>query len=221
MVRSLVFLYRWIRSIMPALKNYICFLLLTAGHYSSAQSPSAPSKNDSVFNTAALSSFSLLDAGSRRPASLKKSAASGQPTLFIFLSPECPLCQNYTKNLNQLYQQYAGKIRIYGIIPGKTYKPADVSAFAEKYKIPFPLWIDQSLHLSHYLQASATPEVILLDPQYQLVYKGAIDNWYKSLGKSRIRITENYLQDAIDHTLRQSSPVIKRTTPVGCLLNDF
>jgi thiol-disulfide isomerase/thioredoxin len=201
---------------MSAVKNYIGVFLLLAWHYSSAQS-----QNDSVFSSSALSAVPLFDVGHHHRSSLSAEGASGAIRLFVFLSPECPLCQNYTRILNQLDSRYAGKIKICGIIPGKTYQPAAISAFAEKYKILYPLWMDESLRLSHYLQATATPEVILLGPDNKLLYKGAIDNWYKALGKARIRTTENYLQDAIDRTLRQEPPAIKRTTPVGCLINDF
>jgi thiol-disulfide isomerase/thioredoxin len=203
---------------MSCIRKYCWVLLLLAGHWSRAQSPAAPSKNDSIFNASSLSSFRLFDAGRHRNLALPRAATM---KLFVFLSPECPICQGYTVKLNEFQQRYSGRIKIYGIIPGNSYKPAAVSAFAEKYKIGYPLLIDGSLGLSHYLQASVTPEVILLGPGNELVYKGAIDNWYKALGKSRIRTTENYLQDAIDHALRQELPTIKRTTPVGCLLNDF
>ena len=141
--------------------------------------------------------------------------------LFVFLSPECPLCQNYTLVLNQLSHHYAGKIAIYGIVPGKTVERSELTAFSEKYKIGYPLLMDPSMNFSNYLQASVTPEAILLDRQNNLIYKGAIDNWYKTLGKPGARATEHYLEDAIDHTLRHERPAIKRTRPVGCLLNNF
>jgi hypothetical protein len=185
---------------MPTCKHYIGIVLLMAWHLSYAQS-----NNDSVFNDLAL-----------RPA-----VHSGQPVLFVFLSPECPLCQNYTVVLNKLDRQYAGKIKIYGIIPGKTYGDAAILDFVHKYKINYPLVTDSTLRLSRYLQASATPEAILLSSGNELIYKGAIDNWYKVLGKSRIKATENYLQDAIDRCLKQEPVYLKRTTPVGCLINDF
>jgi thiol-disulfide isomerase/thioredoxin len=186
---------------MPTCKHYIgLVLLLFAWHLSAAQPP-----NDSVFNDLAL-----------RPA-----VHSGQPVLFVFLSPECPLCQNYTVALNKLDRQYAGKIKIYGIIPGKSYGKAEITEFSQKYKINYPLMADASLRLSRYLQASTTPEAILLSSSDELIYKGAIDNWFQALGRSRGRPTENYLQDAIARALRQEPAVVKRTVPVGCLINDF
>jgi thiol-disulfide isomerase/thioredoxin len=197
---------------MP-LKKYMWVLLVFPWHFSHAQL-----KNDSVFSAATLASVPLIDAAAGQTVSV--SSGPGL-RLFVFLSPDCPICQGYTRTLNQLNQQYAGQLKVYGVIPGKTWKASDIIAFAAKYHISYPLWMDRSLGLSHYLQASTTPEVILLTTGNVLVYKGAIDNWYTSLGRSRNKPTQNYLQDAIDQALRHAHPVIKRTTPVGCLINDF
>ena len=148
-------------------------------------------------------------------------AATPEISLFVFLSPECPLCQNYTRTLNLLDKQYAGKLTIHGIIPGKTWKQTDLSAFAAKYHIAYPLQIDSDLHLAHSMHATTTPEAILLAPDNTVLYQGAIDNWYKALGRSQNHPTQNYLQDAIDSALHHQPAAIKHTTPVGCLINDY
>ena len=141
--------------------------------------------------------------------------------LYVFLSPECPLCQNYTRTLNQLEQQYAGKITIHGIVPGKTWKDTDITAFTTKYHITYPLQIDRDLKLVHSMHATTTPEAILLGPDNIVIYQGAIDNWYKALGRAAGKPTQNYLQDAIDYSLRHQPPPVRKTEPVGCLINDF
>lgn len=142
-------------------------------------------------------------------------------TVYAFLSPECPLCQNYTRTLNQLEKQYAGQVTILGVIPGKTWKAADLTAFKAKYHIAYPLQIDRDLHIVHTLHATTTPEAILVSPDNSIVYQGAIDNWYKALGRSQNHPTQNYLQDAIESVLHHLPVAIKKTTPVGCLINDF
>lgn len=186
---------------MRNVKYYIALLLVTAWPHLHAQMPAAD--NDSVFSASKLSAFPLKDA----PLSL-----------FIFLSPECPLCQNYSPVLNRLQKQYTGKVRAYGIIPGKSYDAATIKTFREKYKIAFPLLTDASFKLAHYLQASITPEVVLLNAQGGLVYRGAIDDWLKDLGKMKTKITTHYLEDAISGYPGQAN--IKRTKAVGCLIND-
>jgi peroxiredoxin len=201
---------------MPYVKKYYWLLLFFVWHSSFAQV-----KNDSVFQSSLLSAAPLFDITARKITSVPVADPSGKLRLFVFLSPECPLCQNYTKTLNALNKQYAGRIQCYGIIPGKTYKNEEVAAFTEKYKITYPVLIDASLRFSHYLQAAVTPEVILLTPGNELIYKGAIDNWLKDLGKPQAKISANYLQDAISRALKHESPAIKRTKAVGCMINDF
>jgi thiol-disulfide isomerase/thioredoxin len=141
--------------------------------------------------------------------------------VYVFLSPECPLCKNYTRTLNILATQYAGRLSIYGIIPGKTWKPADLTAFNEKYHLAFSLQQDPDIKLARSLHATTTPEAILVAADNTIVYRGAIDNWYKTLGQPQSHPTQNYLQDAIDYTLRHETPPVRQTTPVGCLINDF
>jgi thiol-disulfide isomerase/thioredoxin len=148
-------------------------------------------------------------------------AATSGLQLYVFLSPECPLCQNYTRTLNQLEHQYAGKISIHGIIPGKTVKQTEITAFTNKYHIAYPLQPDRDLRIVRAMHATTTPEAILLGPDNSVIYQGAIDNWYKTLGRAANKPTQNYLQDAIDYSLRHQSPPVKKTAPVGCLINDF
>jgi hypothetical protein len=198
----------------PVRKNIVLIVCAVVGLLSQVEG-----QNDSVFDGHRLAAIPL-EKGSQGGVAMLP-AASGELRLFIFLSPECPLCKSYTGVLNQLNRQYAGRLQVTGIIPGRTYQQEEVDSFIRKYKITYPLYIDPSLDLSHYLQASVTPQVILLDKDSRLVYKGAIDNWYKALGKPGARVTEHYLQDAIEAALHHSQPATRRTNTVGCQINDF
>ncbi len=142
-------------------------------------------------------------------------------TLFVFLSPECPLCQNYTKTLNQLSTQFKEKVKIIGIVPGAAYSPDEISDFAKKYHTIFTIGIDQQQLLTKYLQATVTPQVILIDRIGNLIYKGAIDDWVVGLGKKKEKVTMHYAADAITQYL-QSIPVKNTSTMAyGCKINDL
>jgi thiol-disulfide isomerase/thioredoxin len=175
--------------------------------------------NDSVFSATILASVSLFNASNQ--SDLQLNISSGKPSLFIFLSPECPLCKNYSSTLNTLYQQFSDDILFYGVIPGKAYTIKEVQAFQLAYQINFPLLTDSNKILSNYLQATITPQAILLDEKQHLLYKGAIDNWAVSLGKQRLKPTEDYLMDAIKESLQHQVITIKRTNAVGCKINDY
>ena len=194
--------------------SYLLVILISCCLHLQAQT------NDSVFSDAALSSVMLLNADNNQSGHLLNTA-SEKICLFIFLSPECPLCKNYSTTLNTLYQQFGKDILFYGIIPGNAYSSKEVKAFSTNYQISFPLLIDSSKSLSNYLQASITPQVILLNRKQYLLYKGAIDNWAVSLGKQRLKPTQFYLKDAIEESLQDKPIAIKRTQAVGCKINDY
>ena len=142
-------------------------------------------------------------------------------SLFIFLSPECPLCQNYTKVINQLQQQFKEELAVYGIVVGKAYTLKDVAAFKNKYGTTFNIFIDTKQLLTHYLNATVTPQAILLDSNGNMLYTGAIDNWMQGQGKKRIMVTQHYVKNAIEQSLQPLPITIKKTTAYGCKINDF
>jgi thiol-disulfide isomerase/thioredoxin len=141
--------------------------------------------------------------------------------VIVFLSPECPLCKNYSLTLNQLYSKYAGKVSFTGIVPGKAYSEADVKEFMQQYKILFPVYIDSGLSISTALRAQVTPEAFLLRGAGKVYYHGSIDNWARDLGVQSARPTAFYLRDAIDETLVNLPVRVSYSKPVGCLINDY
>ncbi len=177
--------------------------------------------NDSVFNPSVIANIKLQNANGGNAVFLNDVQHAKPLTLFIFLSPECPLCQNYSTTLNKLCRQYAANVQMYGIIPGKAYTIDDVKKFAHQYKISFPILIDANKKLTACLHASVTPQVILLNNKNVLLYKGAIDNWVQSLGRQRVNVTEFFLQDALQQSTSNKTVLVKRTKAVGCSINDY
>ena len=181
----------------------------------------AQNNNDSVFNSTAVSKIQLQSIDANEKFFFNDKQNTKPFTVFVFLSPECPLCQNYSGVLNNLYKQYNSHIQMYGIIPGKAYSNEEIKKFKQQYDIQFPLLIDYDKKLTSYLHAVVTPQVILLNNKYQLLYKGAIDNWVVSLGKQRVKTTQNFLHDALQQSLSNETVLIKRTKAVGCRINDY
>ncbi len=175
-------------------------------------------QNDSIFNEKKISNIALVNLNDTNPTHFSE---KNKPFLFIFLSPDCPLCQNYSAALNSLQTKYGSEINFYGIIPGKAYTKKEIQTFQSTYKIDFPLYIDKEMNLSKYLKATVTPQVILLDKNKILIYKGAIDDLLQKLGKQKLKATKFYLQEAIENLLKQQPAEIKRTIAIGCKLNDY
>jgi len=171
----------------------------------------------------AVSTFKLVDP--RQQGRVELGVSSKPLVLFVFLSPECPVCQGYAKTLNQIGDKYERQVQVIGIIPGDAYSSKEVVEFANNYHLNFRLFIDPDKGLSQYLKATVTPQVILLDNKPEkrgaLLYTGAIDNWVQALGKKRLQVTEHYTEQAIGQYLTSAAITIHRTNAIGCKINDY
>jgi hypothetical protein len=147
-------------------------------------------------------------------------SAIHQPlTAIVFLSPDCPLSQNYTLVLNTLQKNNAGSVAIVGVFTGNDYTRKEIAAFQKKYQVHFSLARDEQGTLAGYTQATVTPQVFLYDSNGKLLYKGAIDDWVVSLGKKKQRAEQQYLQNAINGYLNHQPINPFETKAVGCYIS--
>ncbi len=140
-----------------------------------------------------------------------------QVKVLYFLSPECPLCQNYAVAMRDLKNKFP-QINFIGIVPGNEYNKDEVRKYLIRFGLEFNTYFDPDFKLSNALGAEITPEAFLLSQDGKVLYSGAIDNWAISLGQKRTVITERYLEDAIASTLENREIKIKSTTAVGCFI---
>jgi thiol-disulfide isomerase/thioredoxin len=144
---------------------------------------------------------------------------TGKSVAYIFLSTECPLCQNYAPVLQSMQTNHPD-IQFYGIVSGTTFSKKDVATFAKEYGITFPVLMDPAKNISSSMNATVTPEVILIGSTGKEYYRGLIDDWVAGLGKTRKIATKKYLEQAINSIETGGGPVAA-TTPIGCLISNF
>ena len=142
-------------------------------------------------------------------------------SVFIFLSPECPLCQNYSSVIRRLREKFHAQVNFYGIFPGTAYTRADIKSFEEKYQTAVPMYLDSKFRFTSYVQATVTPQVILLAKDGRMLYSGAIDDWMAAPGKKRVKANTHYLEDALEQVLVSRQVTLKRTKAIGCKINDY
>ncbi len=153
-----------------------------------------------------------------KPVILKPSEKN-KATVFIFLSPECPLCQSYSLTLNNLNKEFSSKgVQMIGVIPGNDFRPEEVRSYKENYQISFPVYMDRQGKLAGYFKARITPEVFVIDNSEQLRYAGRIDNWAYELGKKRSVITAHDLKDAMSALVLNKPIQVKKTKAIGCFI---
>ena len=142
-----------------------------------------------------------------------------KPTVFIFISPECPLCQSYTLTINQLIKKYANiGIQFLGIVPGTDFSSEQVLSFNRTYKSTLPIWFDKQLKLTQAIGAKITPEVFFVSNNGKLLYSGRIDNWAYELSKKRKVITQHDLINALESYIHHKPITITKTKAIGCFI---
>jgi len=145
--------------------------------------------------------------------------ASNTCTVVYFLSPECPLCINYTRNLKQMAADFSGEqVQFIGVFSGEWIGADEVREYRTKYGLPFQMMMDSDISLAKLLNATVTPEAFLLDITGRVRYSGAIDNWMNALGRKKLEVTEHYLHNAITAALAGQKVAVSRTKAVGCLI---
>lgn len=134
----------------------------------------------------------------------------------VFLGTDCPISRQYTRTLSNLSRRYP-EVRFVGLFT-KWSKTKNIRQFCSTYRLPFEVYKDHKHQLAKKLGAMVMPEVFLLAPNGEVLYSGAIDNWFFALGKHREEATEHYLEAAIQAALQHQPAPIRRTEPVGCVL---
>jgi peroxiredoxin len=164
-----------------------------------------------------IADFRLVDVTTNRPVALydfdgKKAA------VLAFIGVDCPVSNLYVDRLVELNREYADKGVVFlGIdsIAGET--ASEIAAHAKEFKIDFPVLKDQDSLAADRVLAERSGEVILLDSDARIRYRGAIDDQYQP-GTRKPAATQHYLKDAIEDLLAHR-PVGRPSTPaVGCLI---
>ncbi len=139
-------------------------------------------------------------------------------TVLCFLGTECPLANLYAPRLEALSESFApNDVQILGIGSNRQDSSADLAGYVKKHKLTFPVLKDHDNKAADHFQATRTPEVIVLDKEGTIRYRGRIDDQYEP-GISRTKPRRNDLKIAIKELLADQPVTIAETEPSGCLI---
>lgn len=146
--------------------------------------------------------------------------SSTRAIVFVFLSTGCPVSNSYVPRLNAIAKRQDKNTEFYGVISDSATTRKLAIRHRKKFNVQFPVLFDASGELRRTLRPTHVPQAIVLDHNQRVVYSGLIDDWYAELGSKRVKTTRFYLEDGIEAALREQAPAVKRTTPIGCLIED-
>jgi mono/diheme cytochrome c family protein len=140
-------------------------------------------------------------------------------TVICFLGTECPLAKLYAPRLVKLEQKFASQgFQFLAINSNQQDSKTEWLAYLDRNKIQFPAVKDREQALADRYSIQRTPEVVVVDGQGQVFYRGRIDDQYLP-GVTRSKPQRNDLQIALSQIAAGQPVSVAETEPEGCLLS--
>ena len=162
--------------------------------------------------------FSLPDARTGKPVALAD-FKDKKAVVVVFLGTQCPINNAYLPRLAELAKEYEGKgVQFLGVNSNRNDTPAAVAEHARKNEISFPVLKDSRNKVCDLLGAKRTPEVVVLDAQGNVKYRGRIDDQV-GYDHRRAKPGKQELVDALDAVLAAKPVAVAQTEVAGCLIS--
>lgn len=140
----------------------------------------------------------------------------GRPLAIVFLSPECPISNQYAVELNRIHGSVKDRCDFYGVVFDPTISRQRAVDFAKEYKLAFPVLFDSSSILAGMLKPARIPEAFVVKLGGEVAYRGRIDDQYAAVGRRRPAVSQHDLLDAINAVAAGKAPAAAVTEVVGC-----
>lgn len=144
--------------------------------------------------------------------------AEAKVVVLAVLGTECPLAKLYAPTLQELSERYGERGVVFvGLNANAQDSITEVAAHARRHGLTFPVLKDVGNEVIDAVGATRTPEVIVLDAERVIRYRGRIDDRY-GIGYAKNAPTQSYLVDAIEAVLAGRPVETAGVEPVGCLI---
>src|SRR5438477_5846378 len=143
--------------------------------------------------------------------------ASAKALVFIFVLPDCPICNSYVPELKRLSHAFP-QIQFYRVYADPEVTPREARQHSKEYDFGFPGLFDPEQQLVRKSGATRAPEAAVFSPNGKLVYRGRIDDRYVDFGKKREQPGHRDLKDALDAILKNEPVHSPDLPPIGCYI---
>ena len=138
--------------------------------------------------------------------------------VLAFTNTTCPLVQRYLPELRRLEKEYRTQaVQFLAVNVGIEDSISAMAAQAVRYECEFPFVKDTACQCAAALGVEHTPEVVVLDAERRLHYRGRIDDQYR-LGGNLAAPTRRDLKEALDAVLAGREVEVKETPVDGCAI---
>lgn len=132
----------------------------------------------------------------------------------MFIATQCPVSNAYNERMAALYKDYQPKgFAFIGINSNKQESVDEIKEHSQDHKFAFPVLKDWNNVIADKFVASVTPEIYVLNSNFDLLYHGRIDN---SRRESEVKSQD--LRAALDEILVGKPVSNKVTKAFGCTI---
>lgn len=161
-------------------------------------------------------SFELFSGSTWKP--FQKTEGIEKGYVFMFLSPDCPLCHNFSNEFQSLSRTYGDSLNFMAVLSGGYYTKDEIQHYIDSFSFTPPIILDPDFDLAHELGARVTPDFVLTDADLKVKYRGKLNDWAIGLSRKKVQADSAYLEWAIHDLLRGVPVRIPETPAVGCIL---
>jgi len=134
---------------------------------------------------AASSAIVMKDIAGKSLTFFSETNARSKTVLFIFVLPDCPICNSYVPELKRI-RRALPKIEFYRVYADPDMTTAEARQHSNECDFGFPGLLDPAQQLVRKSGATRTPEAAVFSPDGKLLYRGRIDDRYVTFGKNAI-----------------------------------
>ncbi len=141
-----------------------------------------------------------------------------EATVFLFIAAECPIANRYAPEIGRIFADYSPKkVRFFRVYIDPLTRANEFKTHGEDYGLKMRALLDPNKSLVEASGVRVTPEVVILNSQGVMTYRGRIDD--KNIEHGKIR--EGYRRDlriALDEMLAGKPVSMPEATAIGCFI---
>ena len=132
--------------------------------------------------------------------------------VIMFIATECPVSNDYNSRMEKIYNDYKEKgITFLGINSNKAESVERIKEHAEEKGLSFTILKDEKNIIADKFGASFTPEVYVLNSDFNIIYHGRIDN-----ARDESEVVTKDLENSLNEILAGKEVSKKETKAFGC-----
>lgn len=154
----------------------------------------------------------------------------GRPTVWVFITTDCPVANSYAPRVQSLAQEFADLAQFFVVHVDATADVAALRSHTKDYGYdPGTVVVDRTHQLVAHAGVTHTPEAALFRASGDLAYRGRIDDQFADIDEKRPEARTHDLHDALTRLrAERAKPADERgplerivTPPVGCPIEDL